>query len=473
MHKVEGYWLKNGTVLAGRYRVGDVLGEGGMGIVYLGYDMVLDVKVSIKEYFPRSYSSRAQGEEEIQSYKGDSQLLYQRGLDKFINEARMLAKFEDIDSIVMVKDFFYGNGTAYIIMEHIEGENIKELVTKKGRMEPAEVLGLMKPILESLSVLHKEGLLHRDISPDNIVMRKNGKGVLIDFGAARFSENQENKTMTVLFKRGYSAQELYEEHSMKGAYTDVYGACATMYFMLTGTRPEESIRRLLRDNIVPLTKFRNINLPISAKRAVMKGMSVQPSKRYANMELLCRDLYGKTGSSSKKKIGVSVVLSVFLLMGIGIYGDLPEHFSASVHKDDGAAVASTPDVVLTESPSALPISNQSTPEPTAIVYEKVPNVVGKKVKSAKKLLKEKLSSPTIVVKKKYSEQEASGKVMRQSVKAGKEVEKGTKVTITLTVSKGKKPVQTKATAAPTDRPVKKQTPKPEKKKDDFAGTLPW
>lgn len=247
MREYEKYWLKKGTELNGKYEILDVIDEGGSGIVYLGFDKILQQQVSIKEYFPRRYAMRMNGEKEIAVYKGNSRELYRQGLSKFVNEARTLAHFEGLDSIVMVKDFFYQNQTAYMVMERILGENVKQIVERDGPMSPQKVFSIMKPILYSMNEIHKEGLLHRYISPDNIILTKSNKAVLIDFGAARFLEMRDNKTMTVFFKRGYSAEEQYVENSEKGAYTDVYGASATIYFMLTGIRPDESVRRLIRD----------------------------------------------------------------------------------------------------------------------------------------------------------------------------------------------------------------------------------
>ena len=462
MQEYEGYWLKTGTILSNRYSIRSVLGEGGMGIVYLGYDNVLDTLVSIKEYFPREYAIRMQDETEIQVYQGTSERLFQQGMDRFIHEARTLAKFESIDSIVMVKDFFYGNGSAYMVMEYVVGENLKSIVEQEGKMKPEKVLELMKPILHALSILHKEGLLHRDISPDNIILRENGRGVLIDFGAARFSENQENKTMTVFFKRGYSAEEQYVEHSPKGAYTDVYGACATMYFMLTGIQPEESIRRLLRDNIVPLGKFRDISMPESAKNAIMKGMSLYASKRFETIDLLCDALYGTPKDSLIKKTGLRLLLVVILSSGIGFGVKFWSGSPSSVETRSQVTTQVSSENVIT----GQAIEQRATQVPTPEPVEKVPDVVGLKVSQAKKQLRANLSELTIIEKDEYSEKTPKGKVIRQSIKGGKTYAKGTKIHITLTVSKGKRPT-TGSEAKPS------QTAKPQNKNKDLAGVLPW
>lgn len=307
----EGYWLTKGQYLKGKYRIEDVIEEGGMGIVYLGYDDVLQTRVSIKEYFPRRFAMRAYGETDITIYKGHLGELFRQGLDKFVNEARIMAKFEMIDSVVMVKDFFFENQTAYMVMEHVEGENVKQYVERNGKMKPGQVLTIMRPILCAVGELHREGLLHRDIAPDNIIMTEEGRGCLIDFGSARFTELPGNKTMTVFFKRGYSPKEQYLEKSERGAYTDVYSASATMYFMLTGIRPEESVHRLLHDTVVPLTHFRNIEMENIKKRCIMKGMSVKAKDRYTTMEKMCEVLYGDSSKFSRFVHKMRHVISAF------------------------------------------------------------------------------------------------------------------------------------------------------------------
>ena len=178
-----------------------------------------------------------------------------------------------------------------MVMEYVEGETVKQLVEREGRMEPLSVLRLMKPVLDCLSVIHREKLLHRDIAPDNLILREDGRLVLIDFGTARFLSADDEQTMTIYYKSGYSAGEQYAPHTEKGPYTDVYGICTTMYFMLTGVSPEESVRRILHDRVVPLSQYRDIDLPDSAKKAIEKGMAVDIQKRYADVELLCKDLY--------------------------------------------------------------------------------------------------------------------------------------------------------------------------------------
>ena len=379
----EGYWLPRNTVLHGRYEIRDVIAEGGMGIVYLGYDPVLETKVSIKEYFPRRYAMRIPEEVSLQIYAGSSAEIFRTELDKFIKEARTLARFGVLDSIVSVKDFFYENETGYMVMEYVEGETVKQLVEREGRMEPLSVLRLMKPVLDCLSVIHREGLLHRDIAPDNLILREDGRLVLIDFGTARFLSADDEQTMTIYYKSGYSAGEQYAPHTEKGPYTDVYGICTTMYFMLTGVSPEESVRRILHDRVVPLSQYRDIDLPDSAKKAIEKGMAVDIQKRYADVELLCKDLYqnvdivnGELQKSKANSLHMSrwslVRILLLLVIGAGIYGSgIMKRTNHNNVKDvtTGANIVNTAAVTVTPTTTLL-----STPTPSdAIPATKQPS----------------------------------------------------------------------------------------------------
>ena len=379
----EGYWLPRNTVLHGRYEIRDVIAEGGMGIVYLGYDPVLETKVSIKEYFPRRYAMRIPEEVSLQIYAGSSSEIFRTELDKFIKEARTLARFGALDSIVSVKDFFYENETGYMVMEYVEGETVKQLVEREGRMEPLSVLRLMKPVLDCLSVIHREKLLHRDIAPDNLILREDGRLVLIDFGTARFLRADDEQTMTIYYKSGYSAGEQYAPHTEKGPYTDVYGICTTMYFMLTGVSPEESVRRILHDRVVPLSQYRDIDLPDSAKKAIEKGMAVDIQKRYADVELLCKDLYqnvdivnGELQKSKENSLHMSrwslVGILLLLVIGAGIYGSgIMKRTNHNNVKDGttGANIVNTAAVTVTPTTTLL-----STPTPSdAIPATKQPS----------------------------------------------------------------------------------------------------
>lgn len=481
----EGYWLPRETVLHGRYRIQDVIAEGGMGIVYLGYDPVLETKVSIKEYFPRRYGMRIPGQTSLQIYAGSSAELFRTELEKFIKEARTLARFGALDSIVSVKDFFYENETGYMVMEYVEGETVKQLVEREGKMEPQHVLRLMKPVLDCLAVIHQEKLLHRDIAPDNLILREDGRLVLIDFGTARFLSADDEQTMTIYYKSGYSAGEQYAPHTEKGPYTDVYGICTTMYFMLTGVSPEESVRRILHDRVVPLSKYRDIDLPDSAKNAIVKGMEVDILKRYADVDQLCKDLYrnvdivnGELQKSRKNKWNVSrrglVGILILLVIGAGVYGNrMNERDGQDFMKDR----AMGPDITGIAATSALGTSSMPVPSSTPVLSEaisstKQPSEIKKPEKAEtstkRKSIKAKKAGVTVTQNPTAPKSAASNR-KRSSGKSAKSSEK-TVVTSRPKTTSAPRNGNSSKTGSSDQKSFAGKLPKATK--ESFAGQLP-
>ena len=200
--------LRPRTVLNGKYVLGRVLGEGGFGITYIGWDTNLDMKVAIKEYYPAGCVSRETTTTlTVQQFTGAQGEFFLKSRDKFINEAKTLAKFFSLPGIVTVKDYFMENATAYIVMEYIDGETLKDYLTKRGGRLPAnQILSMMKPIMTSLAEIHETGLIHRDIAPDNIMITKSGHLKLLDFGAARDFTDSGNKSLSIMLKPGYAAR---------------------------------------------------------------------------------------------------------------------------------------------------------------------------------------------------------------------------------------------------------------------------
>lgn len=243
--------LPNGTELVGDYRIERVLGAGGFGITYLADEIALDRPVTIKEYFPSDFAARKQSHEAVpRSQECSSD--YRWGLDRFIEEAQTLARF-DHPNIVRVYRYFRANNTGYMVLQWEEGKSLKTwLKDLKRAPRQKELDEIVAPLLDALEIIHKADFLHRDIAPDNIIVRKSGAPVLIDFGSARGEIAAHSKTVSALVKPGYSPYEQYAETSRRqGPWTDIYALAATLYHAVTGKRPPDAPSRMVHDELVP------------------------------------------------------------------------------------------------------------------------------------------------------------------------------------------------------------------------------
>ena len=283
--------LRKGTRLIGRYTIEKVLGQGGFGITYLGIDELHEKKVAIKEFFPQGIVTRNIEYEDAVTvtFVGEKDN-YNKGKEKFLKEARIMARFSKDEGIVKAQDFFEINNTAYIVMEYLEGITLKQYLRENERIEPEELLELFVPLIESLDEIHSQGLIHRDISPDNILVLLGGKIKLMDFGAARDYTDFGEKSLSLILKPGYAPPEQYQTHGVQGPWTDIYALCATMYKCLTGENPPDAIERVMDDNLKEISEF---GIPVSKQmeETIIKGMSISARNRYQNIEEFCEDLY--------------------------------------------------------------------------------------------------------------------------------------------------------------------------------------
>ncbi len=290
--------LPAGSVLGGRYMTGKVLGIGGFGITYLGFDLTLEIKVAIKEYMPQGISARTQDKYTVTVVTSKDKSVYETGAERFLDEARILAKLQNLPNIVSVQNYFKENNTAYFIMDYIEGMSLKDyLETKGGKISYDETILLLLPVMKVLDLVHKQNLLHRDISPDNIYITSSGESKLLDFGAARFSSN-DNKSMSVILKHGYAPEEQYRSHGNQGPWSDVYAFGATIYYCITGTLPPDSIERVYNDVIVSPSIF-GVKMPVYASDALMKALSVKPENRFQNMNEFIMAFAGSSDNIGK------------------------------------------------------------------------------------------------------------------------------------------------------------------------------
>ena len=289
------------VILAGKYLVGRAIGEGGFGITYIGMDLNLEIRVAIKEYYPNGCAIRdSSGDSSsVQSYAGEQQAFFEAGREKFINEAKILAKCINLPGIVTVKDFFKENHTAYIVMEYVDGKTLKSYLKERGgKISAEETLRMMRPVIRSLGEVHKMNLIHRDISPDNIMIRQDGTMKVLDFGGARDFVAAGGKSMSIMLKPGYAPEEQYRTHGEQGPWTDVYALCATMYRCITGEIPPEAMDRTYQDHLKPVSSF-PVPCPAHVAHAIEKGLSVYKNARFQSMGDLYIALYhaGQGGNS--------------------------------------------------------------------------------------------------------------------------------------------------------------------------------
>lgn len=282
------------TLNHGEYLVGRVLGEGGFGITYIGLHTTLQIPVAIKEYFPAGMVWRKCDDTKeswrVEPFTTEAEEIFHQGKTDFLREARVLSRFGTLDGIVRTRSFFEENDTAYLVMDYIEGDSVKAYVTANGSLRPELCWQILKEPVHALMKLHEEGLVHQDISPDNIIINFSGKGTLIDFGAVRHANAIDDKTRTAIYKQGFSAYEQLEKKGERGPWTDVYGLCATIYYMLTGRQPLDATERVFTDRLKPLEEF-DLEVEPEVLQIIMRGLAVESSGRLQKLDELYEVLY--------------------------------------------------------------------------------------------------------------------------------------------------------------------------------------
>lgn len=237
--------LPCGSVLAGHYLVGKVLGQGGFGITYIGWNLSLEMPVCIKEYFPAGAAMRSASQSSCVLWGGgESAAELKRGRESFVKEARKAVKLSDLGSVVKVWDVFYENETAYIVMNYLEGETLKSWLVKRGKpLDEKSCFAFLEPVMRELDEVHKRGIIHRDIKPDNLMLRSDGKLVLLDLGAAKDLSGGSGQSSYMVASQGFSPMEQYRAHGEIGPWTDVYAMCATFYYCVSGKLPPTPMDR--------------------------------------------------------------------------------------------------------------------------------------------------------------------------------------------------------------------------------------
>lgn len=286
---MEAHQLPSGTYLEqNKYYIDRVLGDGGFGITYLGYDMKLERKVAIKEFYLRGYCYRNPGDTNIYTYADHRGATFEKMKQQYIQEGRVLAVLGEQPGVVNIYTFIEENNTAYLVMDYVEGQSLETYVKNKGgKLSVSETLSIMRPVIRALAGVHKRGVVHRDISPDNIMITYDNKVKLIDFGAARqYGDYNSNKVQ----KGGYSPIEQVTPQGQVGPYSDIYALCATIYTCITGTRVMRAVERAKADFLVPPSAM-GIAIAPQTETTILQGLAVDPAQRIVNAEALYKALY--------------------------------------------------------------------------------------------------------------------------------------------------------------------------------------
>ena len=301
-------WLLEETLLHEKYQIKKVLGQGGFGITYLAYDQTVQQNVAIKEYFPVKIVRRlgntlrkGQGEYELSATamvypQNGQEEKYLNGMQNFLEEAQVLFGKFDVEGLAAVKDYFEENGTAYIVMEYLSGPTLQEYEKEhKGKISEKQAEILLEPVINALAYIHSIGIVHCDISPDNLIFNKEGQLKLIDFGAAK---NKKKEKEEQYCKGGYTAPEQYLEKEFVGPWSDVYSLCAVWYEMLTGIKVPPAVERLQKDRLKNMTMASEVSE--QTNNILKKGLSLEIQKRYFSVLNLSCDI--KSNMESKEEI---------------------------------------------------------------------------------------------------------------------------------------------------------------------------
>lgn len=282
------------TVLNKRFRLGKVLGQGGFGITYIGWDEKDDVAVAVKEYYPKNVVERDTSVSgEVVCAEDEGKEFFQQYRELFLQEAKMLEKFEKVPQIVHVKTVFEENNTVYMAMEHVRGTDLRMYIRMAGLLTAQQTFRIFRPVIKALIKVHESGLVHKDISPDNIMILPDGQAKLLDFGAAQDvlhqeEQKKENKSAIAVVKHGFAPPEQYQKEGNLGPWTDVYALCATMHYCMTGKIPKPSFERIEDKTLDWHTVS---GLTSRQIEALNKGMEPMPADRFYDVSELYQALF--------------------------------------------------------------------------------------------------------------------------------------------------------------------------------------
>lgn len=318
------YQLSPGTVLRSRYIIGTSIGFGGFGITYKAFDTSLSLVVAIKEFYPAGLVNRGEGEVKVGIFSGDKESDFKRQLERFLEEARNMAIFSKEKDIINVYDYFEENQTAYIIMEYVDAPLLKARLKEEGRLPVDEAKGYMTALLDALSKVHRHGIIHKDISPDNIFLTGKNTVKIFDFGAAKFQGTETERTEAVVVKAGYTPPEQYRSKNEQGAFMDIYAAGAVFYEMITGEKPMDAPDRAVEDELKKPSEF-DVAVDDKLERVILKSLALKPELRFQTAEQFSQAIVSEKKvelpeeeilrHQRKKKLLTASLAAVFLIIG--------------------------------------------------------------------------------------------------------------------------------------------------------------
>lgn len=285
------YALQPGTVLHGRYLVGFVLGAGGFGVTYVALDIPSGRRLAIKEFLPVEAAAREEGGMYVRSISRDPSL-FQRARGQFLSEAQTIYQLRGYGGIVGIEKLFEENNTAYYCMEYLDGQDLrKRVLAAGGKLKTDETMRVTAIVLDALDYIHARGVIHRDVSPDNIYLCSDGSVKLIDFGAAYARRKHDVSNSLRVVKQGYAPIEQYCADGNVGPWLDLYACACTIYYCLTGTIPPDASKRAVEDTLVPPSRL-GATLPLKAEDALLRAMAVDAGERFASAREMKDSLIG-------------------------------------------------------------------------------------------------------------------------------------------------------------------------------------
>ncbi len=283
--------LPCGSILMGRYIIGKTLGKGGFGITYLAYDIRTDKTVAVKEFYPNGIANRTTGNPTVTVSTAEDANVFQKGAEKFYNEAKLVARFNGNPGIVSVYEFFYENDTVYFSMEYLHGKTLKRHLDENGAITEAQAVSIADSVSSALLAAHSANVMHRDISPDNIMLCDDGTVKIIDFGAARQFVSQGSQNLSVILKQGFAPIEQYQRKGKQGPWTDIYSLGATLYYALTLDTIDDPMSRMEDDTEFQSNKY-GISEPLW--EVIRTSVMLKAAERYQDI-FLFRKALGATG----------------------------------------------------------------------------------------------------------------------------------------------------------------------------------